>query len=594
MRKTFCPISRESNSLLVALLITFGSFNHEVQADKLTEPPSALAILREPNLSSPREVFEVFWNSMNQRRELVKRGEPGTGPLAIAVSCLDTSLLPAIARSEEAQQAAIRLKEVIDRVAVPDFKKMPDEEASSELSRWSWLGTRIIITKQNTEDGKQSFLFSAETVRDAFLMYNQVKHLPYVKGGGMGAGLGAEFKIQWAWANQIYLGLALWQWLGLFFLILLGLTIRLIVALTLRFICMTMKNSRPDWNHECLKSMEWPVSLLIASSFWYFSVKALEITGLPLSITLTIVKLTFYISIVWAGVTFTGTLGRIATERARNKGNIDHHLVKLLSQSARIFVLILGTLFAAQGLGFNVVSLVAGLGIGGLAVAMAAKDTLANFFGSIAIMLDHPFRVGHWVKVGDSEGIVEEIGFRSTRIRTFYDSLISVPNSEIVTGQVDNLGMRNYRRVRTTIGITYDTSAEKIEAFIEGIKNIIIANPTTRKETFQVTLNDFGASSLNILLNFFVTVPTWAEELVERQRIFLEIIRLARTLGVEFAFPTQTVHIETTPEHPTPRRGGPTSPEEMRQLAKEFSQGGSLSRPRGLGLFKPAYEERRI
>ena len=552
----------------------------------------AVQILREHAHTSPRDVFRTFWEAMNERREKITRGEDAAAALARAVACLDTSQLPTIARAEEAQQAAIRLKEIIDRVAVPDFSAMPDEQQSADLQNWNWLGTRIQISRVMLPESQlTAFLFSAGTVRSASEMFDQVRHLPYVAGGGLGAG-GTQFRTNWQWANEDFLGMAVWQWAGLFFIILIGLSIRLVIHLCMGVIYAAAKKSRWQWDHMFVKALEWPLSLIIASAFWYVSINALQLTGLPLSITATVIKITFYTSIVWAGYALTGALGQIATNRARNNGNTDHHLVKLLSQSARIFVLIMGSLFAAQGLGFNVVSLVAGLGIGGLAVAMAAKDTLANFFGSIAIMLDRPFKVGHWIKIGNNEGIVEEIGFRSTRIRTFYDSLISVPNSEIVTGQVDNMGVRNYRRTTTTIGITYDTPAEKIEAFIEGIKNIILANPATRKDNFHVVLNNFGPSSLDILLYFYISAPNWGIELVERQRVLMEIVRLARSLGVQFAFPTQTLHIETTPEHPEPNRTGPSAREELERIAREFGQQGALSQPRGLGIFTPPFEQK--
>src|SRR5690606_2130508 len=144
-----------------------------------------------------------------------------------------------------------------------------------------------------------------------------------------------------------------------------------------------------------------------------------------------------------------------------------------------IFVVVVGALVGAQNLGIEVFSVLAGLGIGGLAVALAARDSLANFFGSIMIMVDRPFRVGHWIISKGEEGIVEDIGFRSTKIRTFYNSVVSIPNSELAIAPVDNMGLRRFRRVRTTIGVTYDTPPEKIEAFLEGIKNIIKANPAS-------------------------------------------------------------------------------------------------------------------
>jgi len=194
------------------------------------------------------------------------------------------------------------------------------------------------------------------------------------------------------------------------------------------------------------------------------------------------------------------------------------------------------------------------------------------------------------MKISDLEGTVEEIGFRSTRIRTFYNSVIVVPNTKIATTAVDNMGLRQFRRVRTTIGVTYNTPPEKLEAFLEGIKNIILANPATRKDFFHVVFNDFGPSSLDILVYFFLRVPDWSHELVERQNVLLEIVNLAHTLGVSFAFPTQSLHVESMPGQPQPGHA-PVGNELLAGSAKAYGPGGGRSRPQGSGLFVPPYKD---
>jgi MscS family membrane protein len=143
------------------------------------------------------------------------------------------------------------------------------------------------------------------------------------------------------------------------------------------------------------------------------------------------------------------------------------------------------------------------------------------------------------------------------------------------------------------VGIRYDTPPERIEAFLEGIKRIIQTNPTTRKDYFHVVLNDFGPDHLAILLYFFFKVPDWSAELVERQRIFLEIIRLAHALGVQFAFPTQTLEIEAFPGQPEPAPPTAGSTDELRALAAGFGSAEQAARPRGLGIFVPPHEEGR-
>lgn len=222
---------------------------------------------------------------------------------------------------------------------------------------------------------------------------------------------------------------------------------------------------------------------------------------------------------------------------------VDDVLIPMVHKVFRFILFFVGFSFVASNMGVNVTSIIAGLGIGGVALALAAKDTVENVFGSITLLFDRPFEVGDWVVLNDVEGTVESIGLRSTRVRTFYCSLVNVPNANLIRANVDNFGRRSYRRIKTTLSITYDTPPEKIEAFCEGIREVIRHHPTTRKDYYHVYLNQFNSSSLDILLYCFLDVSDWAIELRERQRLFLDIIRLANRLGVSFAFPTQSLHM---------------------------------------------------
>jgi MscS family membrane protein len=189
-------------------------------------------------------------------------------------------------------------------------------------------------------------------------------------------------------------------------------------------------------------------------------------------------------------------------------------------------------------------SIIAGMGIGGLAFAFAAKDTIANLFGSITVLLDKPFQIGDLINIGGNiEGVVEQVGIRSTRVRTLYDSLITVPNGTLTSSHIDNWGRRNSRRWKTTLGVQYDTSPQKLEAFCEGIRELIKKNEYIRQDNYRVFFNAFSASSLDILIYLFWKVPGWDEELIQKHKMSIEILELANEMGVSFAFPTQTVHL---------------------------------------------------
>jgi MscS family membrane protein len=258
---------------------------------------------------------------------------------------------------------------------------------------------------------------------------------------------------------------------------------------------------------------------------------------------------------------------------------LDDQLVPLVRQVLRVVVWVLGLLFVLQNNGVQVWSFVAGLGIGSLAFALAAQDTIANLFGAVNIFLDKPFQVGHWVKVGDVEGVVEEVGFRSFRVRTFHNSVVTVPNSTITKSNIDNLGVRPRRRVRLTLGVTYDTPPDRLQAFVEGLRAILANHPKVEK-TYEVHFNNFGPSSLDILLNYHVVVSTWSEELETRAANLLEFLRLADAMGVSFAFPSTSVYVASTPEHPLPPHEA-RSIGELEAIAGSFGPGGDRARPAG-------------
>ena len=220
------------------------------------------------------------------------------------------------------------------------------------------------------------------------------------------------------------------------------------------------------------------------------------------------------------------------------------YLFSFVEKLIKVTILIIGGLLIAQNIGLNVTSLLAGLGIGGIAIALAAKDSLSNFFGSFIIAFDRPFIPGDFICFDQIEGVVESIGIRSTQIRTFYDSTVSVPNSTLAQAKIDNLGKRKYRRTRFTLGVTYSTPPEKIENFTQGIKKLIENHPKSKKDSFQVSFSGYSSSSLDILVNVFFDVAKWGQELRCQQELFLDILKLAHKEGIEFAFPSQSLYIE--------------------------------------------------
>ena len=300
------------------------------------------------------------------------------------------------------------------------------------------------------------------------------------------------------------------------------------------------------------QKIKFPFGILTVSITWFLGVHLLEFNDTTLSVMVRVAHIVFAISLTWVmGQVVTIVSEYFAHLADKTENKLDDILIPMLTKAARVFVYCIGAVIVAHSLTIDVTNLVAGLGIGGLAFALAAKDTLSNLFGSLTVVLDRPFHIGDWIKIGnDIEGTVIEVGFRSTKIRTFYDSIISIPNNQLTNVHIDNMNKRQYRRYVTHVTVQYDTPPEKIEAYCEGIRKIIASYDTTRKDYFNVYLNRMSDSSLDILVQVYWEVPDYAAEVSERHRLLIDIMRLAKELDIDFAFPTRTLHLynEQTPE----------------------------------------------
>lgn len=523
--------------LLLGPLLAAGTSAQEGGAT--TESSSVPATLR-----TPRATMRTFLTSVTEAVE----GDDAA--IADAVSCLDLSDISEITREDVGPGLAFDLKEILDRLAVVDIDRLPDApDAAPYLVRENSAG-RIEITR--VADGR--WLFDRRTVGAIPDMLAVVESLGRVAGSEVGdAALLRLNPSRWlrdrmpeTLREPGFLGLQLYKWIALLVLAFAGvfldrLTIWLIGFVAVRLLHREHLSVRRETMAHSLR----PFGLVVIGLVWNLGLVFLALPDQANVVFKVAAEFLIVVGAVWGSYRLVDILREALESWSRKTASeMDDLVVPLLCKSLKVFILAVGVIFLAHELKFNVVGLVTGLGLGGLAFALAAQDVVKNLFGSFMIISDGIYQVGHWVKIGgDVEGTVESVGFRSTRIRTFYNSVISVPNSRMIDTAVDNLGARTYRRYRTLLSLTYDTSPEKIEAFCEGVRELIRRHPYTRKDYYQVYLNDFGATSLNVLLYMFFETPEWNTELRERHRFMLDVIRLAAKLGVEFAFPTQTLHV---------------------------------------------------
>ncbi|SEJ20168.1 MscS family membrane protein [Cyclobacterium xiamenense] len=447
---------------------------------------------------------------------------------------------------QNAAALAVMLKQIFDGngvyVRMNEIPNAPNYRDSVRNSQQIYVFDEIILPSVYLEKVGNQWKFSSTTVQNIKALHKET--YPY--------GTDKLLTLLPKLGSQVYFGLHLWQLFGLFFLLLLVFAShRLFTFLVDRGLYYVLVRSGYG---TIAKKYLLPVARIVSI---YLIVLLLAIfvrvLQLPISIVswvtifLNAVK-PFIVTIIFYKLVnvFSGYMERMAEKTA---STLDDQLVPLVRKTLKAFVIIVGSLFVLKyGLRIDIVPFLTGLSIGGLAFALAAQDTIKNFFGSVMIFIDKPFQVGDWITSGDVDGTVEEVGFRSTRVRTFRNSLMYIPNGKIADATVDNHGLRKYRRFYSTITITYDTPPELIEVFVEGLRRIVQNHPKTRKDYYNIYLNNLSAYSLDIMFYVFFEVPSWPEELKAREDLILAAIRLANKLEVRFAFPTQTLHMETFPE----------------------------------------------
>lgn len=253
------------------------------------------------------------------------------------------------------------------------------------------------------------------------------------------------------------------------------------------------------------------------------------------------------IILTWLAMRFVDFFTLTSMRRAERTGSpIKTQLAPFVKEVAKVILFIVGV-FVILGAAFSldVGGILTGLGIGGLAVALAAKESLENLFASFTIFLDRPFVVGDTVEVGDIQGTVEKVGFRSTRIRTLDRSFLTLPNKMLTDQPLDNLTQRRYRRAKYFIGLPYTTPPETIKAICADINKELLEHPLTNSELGQVRFTDIGESSLNVMVLYFVEAPLWDDFNAVKEEINYKIVEIVTRHGVMFAYPTRTIFVET-------------------------------------------------
>lgn len=305
------------------------------------------------------------------------------------------------------------------------------------------------------------------------------------------------------------------------------------------------KNEYDELIVTCLRK---PAEFLVFIGGLYIALDTLQLPAEPVdlqTLSTAAIRVLVTLTITWALFNLVSVLDRTMRNWAdRSDSNLDDNLVRLVRKCLRGLIIVLAILMAIQNLGYSIAGLLASLGIGGIAVAMAARDSIANIFGSLMILFDRPFKVGDWILAGDIEGTVEEIGFRSTRIRTFAKTLITVPNNGIANMPIDNFSRMPKRRIKLTVGVTYDTTPGQMSDLVQNIRDLLNNHPDIDQEFHLVNFTDFGSSSLDIMVYCFAATTAWGDYLATRQDLCLRIMQILEEMDLEIAFPSRTVYLQ--------------------------------------------------
>lgn len=504
-------------------------------------------------LKSPRETMRTFVESME---EVKKASGSSRAYFDQAARTFNLSRIDENVREMTGRQAAERLINTLDRITKIDFNHIPDDpngtkwyfRKQSLASGSSTIEAEIAIEKN--ADG--AWRFTPETVNTIGDLYASVSHLSVVEGV-------VEYK-NWrtrlkaylpAWASEDLLMFTKGQWLGFLFIFSLGiLALSLVRYLTTLYIHALVRKESLNFKEKDHYKATLPFGLLAFSLVGMAGIRLLELDLDSYAFLIRAFYILIALTSVWSAVKIVDLITLHFVKVAKDTHNkFDDVLVPMLSKTSKVLVIAFGTILVAHSLTFDIGSILAGLGIGGVAVALAAKDTISNLFGSVTVIMDRPFLIGDYVSLDKGlEGTVEEVGFRSTRIRTPHQSLVSIPNNVLANMAIDNFGMRGSRRFKTFLQMEYSTPVEKLEEFCERLRYLCKIHPIINPDTAQVYVNDMTDKSINILLTVFFKTTDGNVELEERHKLLMEILKLANDINVRFAFPTNTMLIAPTDE----------------------------------------------
>ncbi|MDX1374179.1 MAG: mechanosensitive ion channel family protein [Burkholderiales bacterium] len=523
--------------------------------------------LKPPDRSSPRAALRTFLESADALAAFMARDylpSPSRAEFdrvvelsAIPLAGLDLSALPPAAREKTSRAAALALYEVLNRIPLPAFEQIPDADGfasaaggDNDEARWVIPDTEIALVRVQKGPRRNDFLFSTDTVARAVEYYERVRHLPVrrtvpipdlhaivERGGG------------WMIPHRLIQSLppvlraplaeqALWKWIGLVLVL-------VVTVLFLRIVYrVSLLGSERNPFLQALAQFTMPVSVLaITPALAYLALVQLNLigaAGVAVEVAATVV---LFLAGAWMSWRLAPVLAEaiIASPRIAPE-SVDAHLIRV---SARLLAIVGSAALLALGadrLGLPVYGIVAGLGVGGLAIALAARPTIENLIGGMNLFADKPIRAGDLCKYGNETGFVEAIGIRSTRIRGLDRTLTTIPNALLATMPIENLSRRDEILVRAVIGVRYETTPEQLRYILVRLREMLLGHPRIDPNPARVRFVGFGSGSLDIELFAYATTRDRQEFFAIQEDILLRVMEIVAQAGASIAFPSRTLY----------------------------------------------------
>ena len=455
---------------------------------------------------------------------------------AQVMAALDLSTFSDATRAYEGELAAAYLNEVLDRIGLSVPQEIPDDPSSRvPYTVFSHPAGTMVLAPTSPADGG-GWRFTADTVRSARDLYTAVEDMPEAEGATLPDVPAPYFQLR-RWVRGIApelfarVGpLEAWQGIGILAVLVGSLAVAFAVGWVLLALLRWAVGGRQQASEH---QFRWPLRLLLAFLLYQAAVPFLGLPEEVKRVSTGATGVILAVAATWGGWKLIDTVGAGALRRAHaTAGTLDEILTSLVLGALKLVLLAGGLLFVADALSLPYEGVLAGLGIGGLALAFASKETLSNVFGAGILVADRPFRRGDWIEAGDAQGTVEHVGIRSTRIRTGDDSLMVVPNGKLADATVNNLGTRRHRVAKAKLLVLHGTGPDHLAAFMDGLQALVADVPHVQPGSAQVGLASITPDGIEVEVACRLNVRSAADERAGRTALMLGVLRLADRMRV--------------------------------------------------------------